>query len=169
MLWHLIWTVSSRRFRWGVTTYGFDEKSEKLSLNTPYLELKWNMLMCLEGVVMCCMLCLVFLQIIDPISLPATPNFPASASLVSLVLWFVLFLSICISGKWYQVKWPSNTKVKSTLLVPVCTQPYLLLFYSQICCLACLDEVQKSLCTTPGIGVGIGVHIYISFLTAHIF
>ena len=40
--------------------------------------------------------------------------------------------------------------------------------------LALLDEVQKSLCTTPGVGVGVGVcvgdHIYLKVcLTAHIF
>ena len=28
-LWPLIWTVSMRRFRWGVTTYGLNEKKEK--------------------------------------------------------------------------------------------------------------------------------------------
>ena len=39
-----------------------------------------------------------------------------------------------------------------------------------------LDEVQKSLCTTPGVcvgvgvGVGVGIHIYVKlFLKAHIF
>ena len=35
MLWPLIWTISTRRFRWGVTSYGFDEKVEKFSSNTP--------------------------------------------------------------------------------------------------------------------------------------
>ena len=38
--------------------------------------------------------------------------------------------------------------------------------------LARLDEVQKSLCTTPGVGVGVGVsvHIYVKvFSMAYIF
>ena len=33
---------------------------------------------------LCCMLRLVLLQIIDPISLPATPNFPANINMVSI-------------------------------------------------------------------------------------
>ena len=36
--------------------------------------------------------------------------------------------------------------------------------------LARLDEVQKSLCTTPGVGVGVSVHIYVKvFSMAYIF
>ena len=36
--------------------------------------------------------------------------------------------------------------------------------------LARLDKVQKSLCTTPSVGVSVGVHIYVKvFLMAYIF
>ena len=46
----------------------------------------------ISKVILCCMLCLVSLQIIDPICLPATPNFPANINLVSVL--FLLFLNI---------------------------------------------------------------------------
>ena len=43
----LIWTVSSRRFRWGVTTYGFDEMVQMKGHNIWFRwEIKINIIKC---------------------------------------------------------------------------------------------------------------------------
>ena len=71
-----------------------------------------------------------------------------------------LFVRIELTEKLYlKVALLGTTEVYPALIVDV------MLHF-----LARLDEVQKSLCTTPGVGVGVSVHIYVKvFSMVYIF